>query len=895
MLYMHSSSVVSEFVLPGAKPHYNPDKKIDLIHQILDLAVSFDTKTLVGSTTILAQSMQNGLQKIEIDAVGMNISQVIYNKKPLVFDYDGKIINIDLPKKFKKTENLTLTIKYNLTKPVAGAFFVMPNQDYPNKATELWTKGESETNRYWFPCLDSPQQIGTFRINLRVPQQYSTIASGLLIKDSKTSPKDELIKELSQIDSGVSAKNYHLYEWQQSVPQPTYLTAIVVGIFDEVKDSYGDIKVNYYASKGKGALLKDTAGKTPKMIEFFTKKFGVNFPYGKYYQFFGEDFNSGGIENASITLITDRILSDKKVQKDWFIPEILVAHELVHQWFGDLVVIDHWSHLWLKEGMATYSECMWIEKEYGYQEFQYYRFGDLETYLAENYKRPIVTNFYRNNNDLYDAHSYPKGAAVYHMIRTILGDTDFELVLKTFLESHKYNSVQSYDLLKTITKVTGKNLNWLFDRFLFASGHPNLVVSYSYDTENKLVKLKVEQKNLNSEDTSKLHPLKIPVGFNFVDKNDQLETKIYNIELDQAKQSYYFNLETKPDFISFDCGNNLIKELELKYSPSELEKQILFDPDPISRIYAIKSLAKNNDLLTVQTLEKAYTKEQFWGVRAEIAKSLKDIKLSQSQDLLLKMCNDKNSKVVRIAVTSIAEFKNQIVYDFLFQKAQENQESVFVESQILKTLGVLAKYLGSQKEAELIEFYKTVLETKTSWGERVRAGAIGGLACFDTNPEAANLIIEYTKAGVLVDLRNAAVSNLGTVSQNQEKPLVNQILDLLANNHESDNTFLESSRITALSQIKSPKSIQILEQIKNSSPILKSERNIDEIVEKISKSFEDKNNLEDLRKKIDKITQDNLDLKGKLEELLAITKSSTSQTLKIDDTAKKKVKNKRSD
>jgi len=889
---MNSSSVISEFVLPGAKPHYNPDKKIDLVHQILDLAVSFNTKTIVGSTTILAQSMQNGLQKIEINAVGMTVSQVIYNKKPLVFNYDGKIINIDLPKKFKKAENLTLTIKYSLTNPVAGAFFIRPNKDYPNKATELWTTGESETNRYWFPCLDSPQQIGTFRINLRVPQEFSTISSGLLIKDTKVNPKDELIKELAGFDPSVSAKNYHLYEWQQSVPQATYLTAIVVGIFDEVKDSYKDIKVNYYTSKGKGGLLKDTAGKTPKMIEFFSKKFGVEFPFAKYYQFFAEDFNSGGMENASITINTDRVLSDKKIQKDWFSPEILVAHELAHQWFGDLVVIDHWSHLWIKEGMATYSECLWIEKEYGYQEFQYYRFGDLETYLAETYQRPTITNFYRNHRDLYDAHSYPKAGCVYHMLRSILGDSDFELVLKTFLESHKNSSVQSYDLLKVITKVTGKNLNWLFDRFLFNSGHPNLIVSSSFDSQNNLVKLEVEQKNLNSEEVSKLYPISVPVALNYVTEKQEIKSSVFNISIENPKQTYFFSVESKPNFISFDQNNNLIKELELKYSPQELEQQILYDPDPISRIYALKSIAKNNDLHSVEILEKAYIKEQFWGVRAEIAKSLKDIKLRQSQDLLLKMCEDNNSKVIRAALTSLAEFKNQIVYDYLYHKVQENQESVFVESQILKTLGVVGKYLGGQKEAELIEFYKTVLETKMSWGERIRAGAIGGLACLDSNPDALNLILEYTKAGLSVDLRNAAVSCLGLVSVNQDETLKNQVLDFLASLDDADNPFLENARITALSDIKSARSVQILTQINNSSPNLKSERRIEGIIEKISKSFADKNNLEELRKKIDKITQDNLDLKGKLEELMAISKTNMDKDTTASKPEKKKSKRK---
>jgi aminopeptidase N len=232
------------------------------------------------------------------------------------------------------------------------------------------------------------------------------------------------------------------------------------------------------------------------MMSFFIQAFGYPYPYPKYAQICVDDFIFGGMENTSTTLLTDRCLLDERAALDNRNSESLVAHELAHQWFGDLVVIKHWSHAWVKEGMASYSEVLWTEHEYGPDEAAYYLLGEARSYLEEDasrYRRPMVTNVYREAIELYDRHLYEKGACVYHMIRAILGDQLFSRAIHTFVQDNAHKTVETIDLLRAIEKATGFNLLWLFDQYVFRGGHPDYKVTYRWDQDKEVYIYKDEE------------------------------------------------------------------------------------------------------------------------------------------------------------------------------------------------------------------------------------------------------------------------------------------------------------------------------------------------------------------------------------------------------------------
>ena len=501
--YFDAEASDRKFELPGARPHYNPDRPGQVEHILLDLVLDIPNRSFEGTCTTTILPVRGGIDRLTMDAVDLAIESVLIDGVSQEFDYDGEQIEIYLQQP-ATTEAIKVEIAYSVDQPQRGLYFIQPTEDYPNKPTQVWTQGEDEDSRFWFPCFDYPGQLATSEIRVEIPTGMMAISNG------------ELVKTESKGDRAI-------YHWSQQQVHPTYLMTLAVGDFAVIEDEWRGKPVNYYVEKGREADGKRSMDKTPRMVEFLSDKYGYDYPYPKYAQVCVDDFIFGGMENTSTTLLTDRCLLDERAATDNMRTESLVLHELAHQWFGDLVVIKHWSHAWIKEGMASYAEVFWTEAEYGKDDAAYYLLNEARTYISEDstrYRRPIVTNVYREAIELYDRHLYEKGACVYHMIRAILGDELFDKAIHTFVNDNAHNTVETVDLLRAIDKATGYNLMFLFDQYVFRGGHPDYKVAYAWDGDSKLAKLTVTQKQAKKDSESKeLFDLKIPVGFGYISKN----------------------------------------------------------------------------------------------------------------------------------------------------------------------------------------------------------------------------------------------------------------------------------------------------------------------------------------------------------------------------------------
>ena len=364
------------FELPGAKPHYNPDSPGQVEHIFLDLRLDIAEQSLKGNCLIKLIPIRNSIDRFNLNAVNLNIATVKVDSVEQGFDYDGEEISVKLNTPTQKGQPINIVIAYSVEKPQRGIYFIQPDEHYPYKPTQVWTQGEDEDSRFWFPCFDYPGQLSTSEIRVRVPKPLMAVSNGELISTEENGDN----------------KTYH---WSQKQIHPTYLMTLAVGDFAEIRDEWNSKPVTYYVEKGKEKEARLSMGKTPRMMEFLSQKYGYVYPYPKYAQVCVDDFIFGGMENTSTTLLTDRCLLDVKAALDNRNTERLVVHELAHQWFGDFLVIKHWSHAWVKEGMATYSEVMWAEQEYGVDEGAYYRLQDARGYLSEDSersRRPMVTH-----------------------------------------------------------------------------------------------------------------------------------------------------------------------------------------------------------------------------------------------------------------------------------------------------------------------------------------------------------------------------------------------------------------------------------------------------------------------------------------------------------------------
>jgi len=802
------------FELPGAKPHYNPDRPGQVDHIFLDLILDIPHQSFRGTCTTTITPVRPGIQQLTMDAMDLEIESVLVDGVSQPFDYNGEQIEINLQQP-ATTQELKVAIAYSVDHPQRGLYFIRPTADYPDKPTQAWTQGEDEDSRFWFPCLDYPGQLATSEIRVQVPSGFTAISNGELINTEKVA--DGMV-----------------YHWSQQQVHPTYLMTLAVGDFAEIADEWRGKPITYYVEKGREADGKRSMGKTPRMVEFLSNKYDYDYPYPKYAQVCVDDFIFGGMENTSTTLLTDRCLLDERAATDNMRTESLVLHELAHQWFGDLVVIKHWSHAWIKEGMASYAEVFWTEAEYGKDDAAYYLLNEARSYISEDstrYRRPIVTNVYREAIELYDRHLYEKGACVYHMIRTILGDELFDQAIQTFVRDNAHKTVETVDLLRAIDQATGYNLMFLFDQYVFRGGHPDYKVG------------------------------------------TQPEFKTFSLRIHQPEQSFYFPLEKKPDFISFDVGNNFLKTVTLNYPVSELKKQLFHDPDPIARIYAAGALAKKGGLEVIKALTKSLAEDSFWGVRLEVAKKLGKIKLNQAFTALKAGLKDEDARVRRAVIGALSNFKTTASYKTLATCLQQGDPSYYTEAAAASSLGGMVSGNLKEQQSEAIALLQTILQQRAGWNEVVRGGAIAGLSKMKTSAAAVEIILQYTKPGTSQALRLNAIRSLGTISTGQTPEKLGEILEQLEAIAGESFFLTQVAVVGALGQMQTAQAITILNGLADQTPDGRVRRRAEEAVIKVQKNLGADKAVKELRQEVDLLKKANQDLTSRLAKLEAKAKT----------------------
>ena len=838
------------FEMPGAKPHYNPDRPGQVEHICLNLKLDIPNQFVQGTCEISLTPIRNGISELTLDAVNLQISAVTIQEVAQRFEYDGEFLKIHLVNPTVTGQSIKIAIAYSVTQPQRGIYFIQPTEFYPNKPTQVWTQGEDEDSRFWFPCFDYPGQLATSEIIVTVPESLMAISNGKLL----------------DVKSEGHTKIYH---WYQQEIHPTYLMTLAVGDFLEIKDKWEDIEVNYYVDKSRTEQeARLSMGKTPRMIQFFSEKYGYRYAYPKYAQVCVADFIFGGMENTSTTLLTDRCVLDERAALDNRTTESLVAHELAHQWFGDLVVIKHWSHAWIKEGAATYAEVLWTEHEYGAIEAAYYRLGEARNYFAEDaerYRRPIVTHIYREAIELYDRHLYEKGGCVYHMLRTELGEELFWQAIHIFVQQNAHKTVETIDLLRAIEQASGKNLMPLFDQYVFRGGHPEYKLGYSWDSDNNLAKVTVSQTQ------DELFDLRIPIAFGFA---EQSELKTFTIRIFEKEQALYFPLAQKPSYISFDHGNNYLKQVTLEYGLAELKAGLEFNPDPLAKIQYAEAIAKKGSLEAVKALEKALLAELFWGVRLEVAEALASIKLDQAFTALAQGLNDSDARVRKTVIMGLAKTKTQVSLDLIKPILKNGDPSYNVEATAATCIGDLAQVLSNQRPPDgVIQLLQTTLTEKAGWNEVVRSGAIAGLAKIKDSDQALETILLYTAPAIPQPLRLAAIRALGTMGKSQSKPKTEQILNRLEAIARESFFLTQVSVVIALGQIDSSGAIRILQSLSNQTPDGRVKRMADEAVTRVQAAIGSDASIKQLREELEEVKKNNQELKSRLEAIEA--KSAT--------------------
>ncbi len=849
------------FILPGAKPHYTPDRPGQVERIALDLDIDIANRCYDGTCTIRLNPIRNGVDRLLLDAINLQIRSVRVGDEVQPFDYDGEQLCVRLQSATEANVPLTLTIAYKVEHPQRGIYFIAPDDRYPDKPVQVWTQGEDEDSRFWFPCFDYPGQLAASEIRVRVPKAFTAISNGELVSVEED-------------------KKYKVFHWKQEEVHPTYLMTLAIGEFAEIRDEWNGKPVTYYAEKDRIEDARRSMAKTPKAMAFFSEIFGYDYPYPKYAQVCVADFIFGGMENTSATLLTDRCLLDDRAAIDNDRTESLVVHELAHQWFGDLVVIKHWSHAWVKEGMASYAEVLWWEREYGREDAAFYMLGEMRSYLNEDrsrYRRPMVTHIYREPIELYDRHIYEKGACVYHMIRAELGNELFFKAIATFVNDNAHQAVETVDLLRAIEKSTGRNLSPLFDQYVLRGGHPDFKVSYSWDGDSNLAKVTVVQTQAKEQEDgtiADLFDLHIPIAFGY-NAPDKTRLHTVNVRLHEKEQTFYFPLLEKPQFVSFDSGNCYLKTVRLEYPFAELKAQAQYDPDPISRIHALKFVAKKGTAEATKVLLHSLKHDRCWGVRAEAASHLATLQTAIAIDGLLVGLNDENPRVRKAVAGALGKVKTNDSYKILKSLLKKGDESYYVEATAAKAIGsVVAPHLDPKlTEKKALNLLSWVLKEKAGWNEVVRSGAIAGLSEFKTSADALDLVLKCTEQGTPQALRLAAIRALGSISTGQEKHQVDRILERLGQLANETFYLVQTAVVSSLSKMETQKAIDVAQTLADRSTDSRVKRVAEEAISTLRDKCAPDKAVKNLRRDLDRLQKENRELRDRLDALEAKTKA----------------------
>ncbi len=763
--------------VPGDE-HHTPERKVAIHHSRLDLRFDDGKRSVEGAATITLSPINDGLTHFDLDIAEMAVKSVrllAVEKRGtgnlpgspaqpdlrLDFETHSEKLVVELDRAYARSERLTIEIAYSCS-PRKGLFFVAPDQAYPNKPRQIWSQGENEDAHWWFPCHDVTNQKMTTELLATVKANFFALSNG------------ELIGVRDNPDDGT--RTFH---WSQAQPHPAYLVTVVIGEYEKIGDGYERLPVDYYVYRdrsGEGRRLFDA---TPRMIKFFEEKFDYAYPYPKYAQILVDDFLFSAMENTSASTFTDRCLLDDRAALDLCYDDI-VAHELAHQWWGDLVTCKDWSHIWLNESFATYSEYLWREQTHGPDEARFALFQDFLVYLRqdrEDYRRPIVYNRYRFSEELMDRHAYEKGACVLDMLRWVLGDGAFFRTLAHYLNKFEFSVAETNDFKIAIEEATGQNLHWFFDQWLYGAGYPELEVGYQWQREQNLLKLSVKQVQ-KPEDETPVFRFPAEIEIVTVEQGEVIETERranYRVVIEKAEQDFYFPCDSKPRMVLFDKGHRIFKLMRFPKAAQDLICQLARDEDVMGRMRAVRELGafKGDDVTSV--LRAVLLGDDFYGVRMAAAISLGEISTDGAREALIEGYRaSTDTRVRRSCVLAMGNFKDEASINLL-REALEKDESYFVGVAAARALA----NIGDDQAYDIL----AASLSRTSWQEVIAAAIFHGLAQAKEK-RAVDLAIEHSHYGKPAPIRVAAIGCLGALGKelNKDKAddrVVDHLIELL--------------------------------------------------------------------------------------------------------------------
>ena len=537
---------------PLSIPSYKPatTRVYDLLHTRLEIKVDWPKQQLHSKAILQIKPHFYPQCELALDAHQLIIHSVKLIQDEvnlnLVYRQSEGGLHITLDQLYTKEDILTIEIDYS-TQPQKskkngimtfnhnqGVYFIPARGSHTKE--QLWTQGEPNSSSYWFPTLDSPNQRCTQETYITIDNRFKTLSNGTLI--------------YTILNEDQTRTDY----WRLDLPHPPYSFMIAIGEFFETQDEWNDIPLSYYVEEAYAPYAATIFKNIPEMLSFFSEQLDYPFPWPSYKQVVVRDYLAGAMENTTAVIFSEAIQGDERALLDKTDREEIIAHELFHHWFGNLVTCESWGQLPLNEAFATWGSHLWYDYKYGRFEQDQLITKSIEKYLAEcqNKKVSLIRTHYTTPFDMFDSHTYHKGALILHTLMNYLGKEAFLQAISEYLKNYAFSATDIHQLRKCFEEVSGEDLNWFFNQWFFSPGHPILRIEQSY--KNGILLLKIWQKQTNPTPTYHL-PLAIDI---WLDNNKEQ----HRITLEKPYQEFTFKLAIQLQAVCLDRNYLLAGEIE---------------------------------------------------------------------------------------------------------------------------------------------------------------------------------------------------------------------------------------------------------------------------------------------------------------------------------------------
>ena len=831
----HGASIWSNIDSPSQR--YAPDRMVDIQHFELDVTPDFKNRRVSGKATFTFQPILKQLFELRLDAHNLEIQTVSSSHEIAAWQNTDRALIVTFTEPISSKTKAKLTVSYE-AEPKKGLYFRTPEMGYDSGDTHIWTQGESIEARHWFPCFDAPNEFFTSTMTCRVPSEMTVLSNGRKISDT--------------IDDKTKLR---VVKWSQEKPHVNYLITLVAGYFKRLEDNHGDLSMSFWTAPSDFKNAANSFRFTKECMEYFEKEIGMPYPWAKYDQVTVQDFHWGGMENTSISTLNASTLFSSETENIRS-SQGLMAHELAHQWFGDLVTCKDWSQLWLNEGFATYYTHLFARHKDGVDEFRYGLYRDQKRLTnRKGDKAPMVNRDYKIPQEMFRKYgflSYTKGSWILHMLRSQLGPELFRKCVKSYLERHQHGNVVTEDLRSIIEEYSGRSFDRFFDQYVFHAHHPELKVTYAWDEKAKIAKLSVQQTQKIDNNVLLFH-VPLPVQF-------KIDGKSFNqiLPITKLSEDYYLPLPKAPHIIRIDPNLTLLAKISFEPPTAQIHAQLADPNDSLGRQLAVEILAKRKDKTTVKKLKQTLNNDSFYGVRIAASRALRSIASEAAYSALTESTKQSNAKVRLQVVSDIASQPKPNALPHLKRiLSSEKNPSI-----IARAIGGLAGH----DDKETSKLINQALG-QTSFRNQIVDAAIGALRKQDkpANISKIRTLVEeddnaFTTNGYANALR--AIAFLGRNQKNKTS-----LREFFVNHIQNPKLRVALAAIESLGQLGDPKAIAVLEKFTNNAEDDPSRKAAEEAIEKIRAGRKPADDYKNLRKEVTNLKQSNSKLTNELNTL----------------------------